>query len=140
MADLKTQKNDASVVAFLNSIENEKKRKDAFAIHELMMEVSGEEAAMWGDSIVGYGSYHYKYKTGREGDWMLTGFSPRKQNFSLYIMSGFKRFEDLLSKLGKHKSSVSCLYINKLADIDLDVLREMVKESVDYMRTKEWPC
>lgn len=140
MADLKTQKNDASVVAFLNSIENEKKRKDAFAIHELMMEVSGEEAAMWGDSIVGYGSYHYKYKTGREGDWMLTGFSPRKQNFSLYIMSGFKRFEDLLSKLGKHKSSVSCIYINKLADIDLDVLREMVKESVDYMSTKEWPC
>ncbi|MEO9475557.1 MAG: DUF1801 domain-containing protein [Cyclobacteriaceae bacterium] len=139
MSDLKTKPTEESVVAFLNSVENETRRKDAFRIHELMTAITGEKATMWGPGIVGYGTYHYIYKTGREGDWLLTGFSPRKQSLSLYIMSGFSRYDDLLAQLGKHKTGVSCLYINKLSDIDMDVLSEMIKESVAYMRNKKWP-
>ncbi|MEP4532252.1 MAG: DUF1801 domain-containing protein [Cyclobacteriaceae bacterium] len=139
MSDPKTKPTEESVVAFLNRVENETRRKDAFHIHELMTSITGEKATMWGPSIVGYGSYHYIYKTGREGDWLLTGFSPRKQNLSLYIMSGFSKYDELLSKLGKHKKSVSCLYINKLADIDMEVLKQLIKESVEYMRNKKWP-
>lgn len=89
---------------------------------------------MWGDSIVGFGHYHYKYASGREGDWMLTGFAPRKRNLTLYIMSGFEEYDDLMQKLGKHSTGKSCLYINKLEDIDLDVLRELVGRSVQHMR------
>ena len=133
MAELKTQKNDASVEAFLNSIEDEKKRQDSFAIMELMKEVTGAEPTMWGASIIGFGSYHYKYASGREGDWMVTGFSPRKQNLTLYIMSGFEQYDELLSKLGKHTTGKSCLYIKKLDNIHMDVLRELVKHSVEHM-------
>jgi hypothetical protein len=134
VSDLKTQKNDASVEAFLNSVENERKRADSFAILELMREVTGEEPAMWGDSIVGFGSYHYRYASGREGDWFVVGFSPRVQNLTLYIMSGFDEYQGLLAKLGKFRTGKSCLYINKLADVDMDVLRELVERSVAHVK------
>lgn len=133
MSDLKTKKNDGDVEAFLNTVEPEKKRKDAFEILELMEEVTGEKGKMWGDSIIGFGSYRYTYASGREGDWMLVGFSPRKQNITLYIMSGFDNYQNLLDKLGKHKTGKSCLYINKTEDVDMDVLRDLVKQSVDHM-------
>ena len=133
MAQLKTQKNDASVEEFLDSVANERKRQDSYAILELMQDVTGEEPAMWGTSIVGFGSYHYKYASGRENEWFLVGFSPRKQNLTLYIMSGYDDYESLLADLGKYKTGKSCLYINKLEDVDLPTLRELVKKSVTHM-------
>jgi len=133
MAELKTQPNQSSVVDYLNSVENEKKRADSFSILEIMQEVTGEEPLMWGDSIVGFGAYRYQYASGRKGEWFLTGFAPRKQNLTLYIMSGFSNYEQLLAQLGKYKTGKSCLYINKLEDVNLDVLRKLVKESVDHM-------
>jgi hypothetical protein len=137
MPELKTQKNDASVEAFLESVENEKKREDSKAILELMQEVTGDEPAMWGTSIVGFGSYTYQYADGRTNAWFQTGFSPRKQNLTLYIMPGFDRYDDLLEKLGKYKTGKSCLYINKLEDVDLKVLKELVKESVEVMASSQ---
>lgn len=133
MAELKTQKNDASVTDFLNGVD-EKRREDCFALVELMEEATGAEAKMWGASIVGFGSYHYKYASGKEGDWMLVGFSPRKQNLTLYIMSGFEEYDGLLAKLGKHSTGKSCLYIKRLADVDTDVLRQLVAASVAHMK------
>ena len=133
MVQLKTQRTDASVEEYLNSVEDEGKRKDSFAILDLMREVTGEEPAMWGPSIIGFGSYHYKYASGREAEWFLTGFAPRKRNLTLYIMSGFDNHDSLLTDLGKHKTGKSCLYVNKLEDIDLDTLRELVKQSVTHM-------
>jgi hypothetical protein len=133
MAELKTKPNDQSVEAFLNSVADEKKRRDCFTILELMQQVTGTEPEMWGSTIVGFGRYHYKYASGREGDWFLTGFSPRKQNLTLYIMAGFTEYEALLSKLGKHSTGESCLYIKKIEDIDLEALRELVRQSVEHM-------
>lgn len=133
MAELKTQKTEASVEAFLNTVEHDRKRADSFEILNLMKEVTGEEPVMWGPSIIGFGSYHYKYASGRDADWFLTGFSPRKQNLTLYIMSGFDAYDKLLAKLGKYKTGKSCLYINKLEDVDMDVLRDLVKKSVEHM-------
>ncbi len=133
MAALKTQKNDASVHDFLNAVPDETKRQDSFAIVELMRQVTGFEPAMWGDSIVGFGSYRYKYASGREGEWPLVGFSPRKQNLTLYIMSGFTRYDSLVENLGKYKNGKSCLYIKKLEDVDRDLLEELVRQSVAYM-------
>ena len=132
--DLKTKVNDASVEGFLNSVEDEQKRKDCFEILKMMKQVTKEGPKMWGPSIVGFGSYHYKGASGREGDWMLTGFSPRKQNLTLYLMGGFDLHKDLLKKLGKHKTSVGCLYIKKLDDVDKKVLKELVTESVKTMK------
>ena len=128
--ELKTKVNDASVEDFLNSVTDEQKREDCFEILRLMKQVTKEEPKMWGSSIVGFGSYHYKGASGREGDWLLTGFSPRKENLTLYIMGGFDLHQDLLKKLGKHKTSVGCLYIKKLDDVDKEVLKELVAESV----------
>jgi hypothetical protein len=133
MAELKTQKNDASVQEFLNAVPDERKRADSFAILDLMLEVTGEEPAMWGTSIIGFGSYRYKYASGREGEWFLVGFAPRKQNLTLYIMSGFEGHDSLLADLGKHKTGKACLYINKLSDVDLDILRELVQQSVEHL-------
>jgi len=133
MTELKTQKNDASVEDFLNAVPDEKKRQDSFAVLELMRDITGEQPAMWGTSIVGFGSYHYKYASGREGDWFLTGFSPRVQNLTLYIMSGFDDYEVLLADLGKYKTGKSCLYINKLEDVDLHALRELIRQSVAHV-------
>jgi hypothetical protein len=133
MAELKTKRNDQSVDEFLNRVEDKKKREDCFAILHLMKEVTSTEPGMWGNSIVGFGSYHYKYESGREGEWFLTGFSPRKQNLTLYIMSGFTRYNELLKKLGKYKTGKSCLYIKKLEDIDIRILKELVTQSVDHL-------
>ena len=133
-AELKTKVNDASVEGFLNSIKDKQTRADCFEILKLMKQVTKEEPKMWGASIVGFGSYHYKSASGREGDWMLTGFSPRKQNLTLYLMSGFDAHADLLKKLGKHKTSVGCLYIKKLEDVDKKVLKELVVETVKSMK------
>ncbi|MCB0569272.1 MAG: DUF1801 domain-containing protein [Phaeodactylibacter sp.] len=136
MAELKTQPNDNSVEAFLDTIENEKKRRDAYAIAALMKEVTGALPKMWGPSIVGFGDYHYRYESGREGDWFLTGFSPRKQNLTLYIMAGFSRHDELMARLGKYKTGKACLYLNKLEDVDQGVLKELVEESVQYLKQK----
>ena len=132
--ELKTIVNDASVEGFLNSVTDEQKRNDCFEILRLMEQVTKEEPKMWGSSIVGFGSYHYKGASGREGDWMLTGFSPRKANLTLYILGGFESSQDLLNKLGKHKTSVGCLYIKKLEDVDKEVLKELIAESVKTMK------
>ena len=136
MAEPKTKKNDASVENFLNSVADQTRREDSLSLLGLMRDVTGEEAKMWGSSIVGFGSYHYVYQSGREGDWMLTGFSPRKQNLAIYIMAGFSDYGPLLEKLGKHKTGKSCLYVNKLADVDINVLRELVRRGVRSMRKK----
>ena len=134
MAENKTQRNDVDVMAYLESVQNNRRREDSLVVLKIMEEVTGEPAEMWGASIVGFGSYHYKYESGREGDFMISGFAPRKQALTLYIMGGFERHEELLAKLGKHRTGSSCLYINKLVDVDLDVLREIVSESVAHMR------
>lgn len=133
---MKTVPTNDSVTDFLNKVEPAQKRDEAFRLLEIFKEVTGEEAKMWGSSIVGFGQYHYKYESGREGDWILTGFSPRKAKHSLYIMPGFDRFEGLMQRLGKYKTGVSCLYVNKLADIDEKVLRELIREGVDYMKER----
>jgi hypothetical protein len=133
VAKLKTQPNDQDVVTFLNGIADEKKRRDCFAILNLMKDFTQAEPVMWGDSIVGFGSYHYCYESGREGDWFLTGFSPRKQNLTLYIMSGFDQYDALLGNLGKHTTGKACLYIKRLDDIDLPTLKELVRGSVEHM-------
>jgi hypothetical protein len=130
MAELKTKKTKAGVAAFLNAIDDDQKRKDSKAVAKIMKEITGKSPKMWGTSIVGYGSYHYKYASGQEGDWPLAGFSPRKQALTLYIMSGFKEYKPLLKKLGKHKTGKACLYIKKLEDVDEKVLRELIKRSV----------
>lgn len=116
---------------FLNRVENEKRREDSFVVLDLMKEVTGEKPVMWGTSIVGFGSYHYKYASGREGDWFVVGFSPRKQSMTLYIVDGFGNYDLLLRDLGKYKTGKSCLYINKLEDVDQKVLRELVMQSVE---------
>lgn len=136
MAELKTKLNDASVQAFLNSVKDAQKRDDSFTILKIMQEISGAEPRMWGNSIVGFGSYHYKYESGREGDWFLTGFSPRKQALTLYIMAGFGNFKNDLNNLGKHKTGKGCLYVKKLSDIDLEILKQMIKDSVEMLKQK----
>lgn len=136
MSENKTRPTNASVIEFLNSIENETRREDSFTMLKKMKEITGKPAVMWGDSLVGFGSYHYKYDSGREGDMLLTGFSPRKQNLTLYIMAGFERFEELLQKLGPHKTGKSCLYIKKLSDIDMDILTELITASYNHFNRK----
>ena len=138
MAELKTKLNDASVEKLLNSVEDEEKRELSYKILELMKKITKEEPKMWGTSIIGFGTYHYKYKSGQEGDWMQVGFSPRKQALTLYIMSGFSKYEDLMNKLGKYKTGKSCLYIKKEEDIDFKVLKELIAQSVKYIRNKKW--
>ena len=134
MAENKTVKTGASVDEFMAGVENKRRREDGLVLLEIMRDVSGLEPEMWGPSIIGFGSYHYRYESGREGDMPLIGFSPRKQSLSLYIMSGFDEYEELLGRLGKHRTGASCLYINKLADVDVGVLRELVSLSVEHMR------
>ena len=135
MAENKTRKTGASVEEFLASVENKRRREDGFTLLEMMREITGLEPEMWGPSIIGFGSYHYKYESGREGDIFQTGFSPRKQSLSLYIMDGFDGREELLTKLGKHRKSVSCLYINKLADVNMEVLRGLVQKSFEHSKS-----
>jgi len=134
MAENKTRPGDGDVQAFIAGIENETRRADAGTLLRMMSEVTGFKPVLWGETMVGFGQYHYKYDSGREGDYFLTGFSPRKSAMSVYIMPGFKRYGDLLAKLGKHRHSVSCLYINRLDDIDLRVLETMIDDSVRHMK------
>ena len=143
MAELKTKQNDADVEAFLNSVEHEGKRADSFKLLELMRKVTGLEPKMWGNSIVGFGEYHYRYATGHEGDSTVIGFSPRKQNLTIYLMGSYihpedKTYEKLFNKLGKHKSGKSCLYINKLEDVDMAVLEQLVRKSFEDMKNYKW--
>jgi len=136
MAENKTKKNTASVASFLNAIEDPRKRSDAKKVAAMMRRATGKRARLWGSSIVGYGEYHYKYESGREGDWALVGFSPRKQNLAVYIMPGFDAFPALMKKLGKYKTGKSCLYLNKLDDVDHDVLEKLIGDSVKVMRKR----
>jgi hypothetical protein len=132
--ELKTKVNDSSVTDFLNQIEDEKKREESFQLLDFFSKITDEEPKMWGGSIIGFGSYHYKYASGQEGDWMKVGFSPRKQKFSIYLMSGFEELQNHLNGLGKYKTGKGCLYVNKLADIDIDILEKMVLESFNHLR------
>jgi len=136
LAELKTRQNDASVSTFLGAIEDKQRRADARKISAMMRAATGSRAKMWGTAIVGFGSYHYKYASGREGDWHLVGFSPRKENLTLYIMSGFGGFEKLMAKLGRYKTGRSCLYIRRLGDVDEAVRRKLIDGSVASMRKK----
>lgn len=130
MAELKTQANDADVSAFLAGIADDGKREDCLKLLELMREATGAEARMWGSNIVGFGSLPYSYASGRSGTWFLAGFSPRKQNLTLYISGGLEQHDKLLGRLGKHSIGKSCLYIKRLADVDLGVLETLVADSV----------
>ena len=133
MADLKTRPNDQDVEHFLNSIADARRRQDCLAIAALMREVTGAEPRMWGEKIVGFGSYHYRYASGREGDAPLTGFSPRKENLTLYLSYGLAQDSALLQRLGKHKVGKACLYIKRLDDVDRAALRELVQRSVEQL-------
>jgi len=135
-SDNKTKSTDASVDAYLASVENEKRRADAIVVRDLMARVTGCEPRMWGTSIIGFDSYRYRTAAGRKGELPITGVSPRKQALSVYIMPGFEPYRALMDRLGKHKTGKACLYINKLEDIDLAVLEEIVDRSVADMRTK----
>jgi hypothetical protein len=135
MAELKTKENKASVKQFIDAIEDRSRKKDCLITKKIMQDITGKRAKMWGDSIVGFGRYHYKYASGREGGFSITGFSPRKQNFTIYIMPGYTGYQHLLKKIGKHKLGKSCLYVKSLDDIDLDVLKELIAVSVEEMRS-----
>ena len=136
MAELKTRRTRSSVTAFIDSVENKRRRDDALVLLDVFQQLTGFEAALWGDSIIGFGEYHYESdRSQQKGDWPLTGFSPRKRNLTIYIMPGFSNYRDLLGQLGKHKTSVSCIYINKLDDIDLNILKQIVSQSVDEMKS-----
>ena len=136
MAEIKTKRNKASVSGFLAKIPDKQRRADCQVVLKMMQEASGEKPQMWGPSIVGFGSYHYKYATGREGDMPITGFSPRKQDLTLYIMGGFGRYKDLMKKLGKFKTGVGCLYIKRLDDVHLPTLKKLIRANVKVMRTE----
>src|SRR5215217_926779 len=140
MAEAKTKPTDQSVTDFLNKIPEPERRADCFAVAKIMEEITGKKPKMWGPSIVGFGSYHYKYASGREGDWPVAGFSPRKKDLTLYLMMGFEKHGELLEKLGKHSGAKSCLYIKRLSDIHIPTLKKLIKISVkelkNYTRSK----
>lgn len=137
MAELKTKRNSQSVHAFLNAVGDPQQRRDAKKLAKLMGEIVGERPSMWGGSIVGFGSCHYKYASGREGDWFVAGFSPRKASLSLYLLCDLSRVRPILKRLGKHKAGKGCLYVKRLSDIDEDVLRELISQTVTAAR-KTW--
>lgn len=134
MADLKTAPTKASVREFLDAIENDQRRQDCHTLLSLMKRITRKNPAMWGPGIVGFGTYHYRYASGREGDWFLTGFSPRKQALTVYIMAGFTRYAALMKRLGRHSTGSSCLYLKRLDDVDLKVLEALIRESVKHIK------
>ena len=136
MAKNKTVTNNEDVETFLSNIENDQKRIDAFELLELMRGITKERPKMWGKSIVGFGEYHYVYESGREGDMFITGFSPRKQDITIYIMTGFGKYKQKLIKLGKHRIGKSCLYIKKLENVDKGILKELITDSMHRMINK----
>ncbi|WP_300392984.1 DUF1801 domain-containing protein [Henriciella sp.] len=135
-ADNKTQPTAQTPESFIARIENETRRQDGFRLLDIFREATNLAPRMWGPSIIGYGRYHYKYESGREGDFLMTGFSPRKAHLAIYILPGYRDMGEPLSRLGKHKLGKSCLYINKLADVDEAVLSEIIRQGVQYMRAK----
>ena len=138
MSDNKTTVTDVAVDEYLSQVEPERRRVDAQRLDQIFRQVSGFAPRMWGPSIVGYGRYHYRYESGREGDFLATGFAPRKANLVIYIMPGYTDFSAILARLGKHKIGKSCLYINKLDDIDLDVLKELIAAGIEDLG-RHWP-
>jgi len=134
MYEIKTRENDNNVIGFIEKIESSKKREDAYRLLDLFAETTGLQAKMWGESMIGFGSYHYKYNSGHEGDAMLVGFSPRKAKISLYFATGDTKRERLLKDFGKHTTGAACVYINKLSDIDVEVLKELIKQSVIFLK------
>ena len=134
MAEMKTKPTDASVEKFINQISDETRREDCFTVAKMMEEITGEKPKMWGPSIVGFGSYHYKYASGREGDWPIAAFSPRKQDLTLYILPGISSYSDLMKQLGKHRSAKSCLYIRQLSDIHMPTLKKIIRQSIKTMK------
>lgn len=138
MADNKTEVTEVAIAEFLAQVEPERRRADAQRLDEIFREVSGFEPRMWGPSILGYGRYHYKYESGREGDFLATGFAPRKANLVIYIMPGYTDFSAILARLGKHKIGKSCLYINKMDDIDLGALKELIAAGIEDLG-RHWP-
>ncbi|MFZ1289919.1 MAG: DUF1801 domain-containing protein [Melioribacteraceae bacterium] len=138
MYELKTKINDANVENFLNKVDDENRKNLSYRILELMKKVTNEEPKMWGSSIVGFGSYHYKYKSGHEGDMCLVGFSPRKQSITLYLSYDISKYENKLKKLGKYKTGKGCLYIKNEKDIDIKVLEELIIEAFKYMKNMKW--
>ncbi|MGD6833005.1 DUF1801 domain-containing protein [Sutcliffiella halmapala] len=134
MYELKTKENDRSVVEFIENVENPTKREDAYKLLDIFTETTGFQAKMWGPSIIGFGSYHYKYPTGHEGDAPLVGFSPRKAKISLYFATGDSKREELLENFGKHTTGKACVYINKLADVDVAVLKRLIEQSVRFLQ------
>lgn len=135
MAANKTVPTEIRAEEFVASVEHDTRRADAEALLDLMSRVTGYKAKMWGPAIVGFGRYHYVYESGREGDYLMVGFSPRKANLSVYLMPGYDDFSDQLARLGKHKKGKSCLYLNKLSDIDLSVLEEMIAMALESVRS-----
>lgn len=138
MAELKTKPTNESVKEFLNKVPDEGRREDCFAVAKIMEEITGEKPKMWGPSIVGFGTYHYKYESGREGDWPVTAFSPRKKDLTLYIMPGFDKHDELMKELGKHSRGKSCLYIKRLSDIHIPTLKKLIKESVKHTKKADY--
>lgn len=134
MYELKTKENDNSVIEFIEGVADAKKREDAYRLLDIFTETTGYPAKMWGSSIIGFGSYHYKYASGHEGDAPLVGFSPRKAKISLYLASNDPERDALLESLGKHTQGKGCVYINKVADIDVDVLRKLIRQSVEHLQ------
>ena len=134
MAEQKTKPTNESVKDFLNRIPEAERREDCFAVAKMMEEITGEKPKMWGPSIVGFGSYRYKYASGREGDWPMTGFSPRKRDLTLYVMVGYERYPELMEKLGKHSHAKSCLYIKRLSDIHLPTLKKLIKTGIKDLK------
>ena len=139
MAEIKTKRNDASVDDFLNAIKDDEVRNDCWTIVDIMQKATKAKPEMWGSSIVGFGRYHYKYASGREGDWMLIAFSPRKQNITLYIWSGFEGYDELMTQLGKHSSGKGCVYIKRLSDVHLPTLKKLINASVKHKRKADSP-
>ena len=138
-SDLKTKPTRQSPNAYIKSIDDYKKRKDCITLMGMLKKITGHAPKMWGTSIIGYGQYHYQYKSGREGDWFITGFAPRKQNLTIYIMPGFSKYQTIMKKLGKYKLGVSCLYVKSLDDIDQKLLHELISKSVEDMK-KIYDC
>ena len=134
MAEMKTKPTGASVEKFLNQVSDETRREDCFKVAQIMEEITGEKPVMWGPSIVGFGSYHYKYASGRVGDWPIAAFSPRKKDLTIYIMPGVQQYGELMEKLGKHSSAKSCLYIRRLSDVHVPTLKKLIRESVKTMK------
>lgn len=132
----KTQPTSTSIAEFIESLDDERRQSECNQLVELMREESGQEPVLWGPAIIGFGQYHYRYESGREGDFMRVGFSPRKQNLSIYIIPGFKPYQAVLERLGKHKLGKSCLYIKRLEDVDISALRELVRQSLADMNER----